>query len=59
MSFRNTGSRRGAEVVELYVSDGHSKVDRPTHELKGFRRVELNPGESQTLQFAPDRGALS
>jgi beta-glucosidase len=55
----NTGTRAGAEVVELYVHDGHSKIDRPVHELKGFHRVELKPGESQTVKFNLDRAALS
>ena len=36
-------------MVQLYVHDGHSKIDRPAHELKGFKRVELKPGESQTV----------
>jgi beta-glucosidase len=56
---RNTGSRPGAEVVQLYVHDGHSKIDRPIHELKGFARVELKPGETKTVQFKLDRAALS
>jgi len=56
---RNTGSRAGAEVVQLYVHDGHSKIDRPSHELKGFQRVELKPGESKTVRFKLDRAALS
>ena len=55
----NTGTRSGAEVVELYVHDGHSKIDRPVHELKGFHRVELKPGETQTVSFTLDRAALS
>jgi beta-glucosidase len=56
---RNTGSRSGAEVVQLYVHDGHSKIDRPERELKGFRRVELSPGESKTVTFTLDRAAFS
>jgi beta-glucosidase len=56
---RNTGSRAGAEVAELYIHDGHSKIDRPVHELKGFQRVELTPGETKTVQFTIDRSALS
>jgi len=56
---RNGGSRAGAEVVELYVHDGHSKVDRPVKELKGFRRVELAAGESKVVAFKVDRAALS
>ncbi|HEU5403491.1 MAG TPA: glycoside hydrolase family 3 C-terminal domain-containing protein, partial [Terriglobales bacterium] len=59
LRLRNTGSRSGAEVVQLYVHDGHSRLDRPIHELKGFERVELKPGESQTVQFKLDRAALS
>lgn len=56
---RNTGSRAGAEVVELYVHPNHAKLDRPAHELKGFRRLELKPGESRRVQFALDHAAFS
>jgi beta-glucosidase len=51
VTVKNTGLRAGAEVVELYLHDGHSKIDRPEHELKGFRRVELKPGESKQVDF--------
>jgi beta-glucosidase len=51
VTVKNTGSRAGAEVVELYLHDGHSKIDRPERELKGFRRVELKPGESKQVDF--------
>ena len=56
---KNTGSRAGAEVVQLYIHDVHSKIDRPVHELKGFERVELQPGETKTVHFVVDRTALS
>jgi beta-glucosidase len=56
---RNTGTRDGAEVVELYVHDGHSKIDRPVHELKGFERVELQAGGTKTVQFTLNRADLS
>ncbi|MGA2806504.1 MAG: glycoside hydrolase family 3 C-terminal domain-containing protein [Terracidiphilus sp.] len=59
LNVRNSGSRAGAEVVELYVHDGHAKVDRPARELKGFQRVELKPGETRTVEFTLDRAALS
>ena len=59
LKVRNSGSRAGAEIVELYVHDGHSKIDRPVHELKGFQRVEVKPGETKTVQFTLDRAALS
>jgi beta-glucosidase len=48
----NTGRRAGAEVVQLYVGNPGASVPRPVRELKGFRRVELKPGESQTVHFS-------
>ncbi|MGH8231313.1 MAG: glycoside hydrolase family 3 C-terminal domain-containing protein, partial [Steroidobacteraceae bacterium] len=48
---RNTGSRLGDEVVQLYLRDQVSSATRPIKELKGFRRVTLKPGESQTVSF--------
>jgi beta-glucosidase len=45
----NTGSRRGDEVVQLYVHDPVSSVVRPGKELKGFTRVTLEPGETRTV----------
>jgi beta-glucosidase len=58
INVRNTGQRSGADVVQLYVHDGHSKIDRPAHELKGFSRVELNPGESKTIELQLDNSAF-
>jgi beta-glucosidase len=58
LKVKNTGQRAGAEVVQLYVHDGHSKIDRPMHELKAFSRVELKPGEKQTVKFVLDRSAF-
>jgi beta-glucosidase len=55
----NTGTSSGAEVVQLYVHDGHSKIDRPIHELKSFSRVELKPGETQTVHFTLNQSAFS
>ncbi len=48
---KNTGSRAGAEVVQLYLADVKCSVPRPVKELKGFRRVELQPGEEKTVAF--------
>ena len=59
VNVRNTGSRAGAEVVEVYVHDGHSKIDRPVHELKAFSRVELQPGETKAVQFSLQNPAFS
>jgi beta-glucosidase len=58
LKVRNTGHRAGGEVVQLYVRDGHSKIDRPAHELKAFSRAELKPGETQTVEFKLDRSAF-
>lgn len=47
----NTGEREGTEVVQLYIRDLVSSVTRPVKELKGFRKVRLQPGESTTVTF--------
>ncbi len=47
----NTGKREGTEVVQLYIRDVVSSVTRPVKELKGFRRVSLQPGETTTVTF--------
>jgi beta-glucosidase len=59
VSVRNTGSRAGTEVVQLYVRDVEASLDRPEKELKGFKRVDLRPGEARTLTFTLDKAALS
>ncbi|WP_252263376.1 glycoside hydrolase family 3 C-terminal domain-containing protein [Paracidobacterium acidisoli] len=46
---KNTGSRAGDEVVQLYVAHTGSKVARPNEELEGFDRVSLAPGETKTV----------
>ncbi|MDX1429212.1 MAG: glycoside hydrolase family 3 C-terminal domain-containing protein, partial [Rhodothermales bacterium] len=52
----NTGSRCGSEVVQMYIRDRVSSVTRPVKELKGFRRVYLEPGERATvsIDIAPE-----
>jgi len=47
----NTGSKPGDEVVQLYIRDEVSSVTRPVKELRGFRRVALKPGETQTVEL--------
>ena len=56
----NTGRTAGDEVVQLYVRDVVSSVTRPVKELKGFKRVSLQPGETRTvtLDITPDRLAF-
>ena len=47
----NTGRRAGTEVAQLYLRDDAATVTRPVRELRGFRRVTLQPGQTQTLRF--------
>jgi len=55
----NTGSRQGAEVIQLYIRDIESSVVRPLKELKGFSRLELSPGETKTASISLDKRAFS
>jgi beta-glucosidase len=55
----NTGTRAGADVAQVYVGDRHASVPRPVKELKGFARVELNPGETRHIEVTLDRRAFS
>lgn len=47
----NTGSVRGKETIQIYVSDEDSRLKRPEKELKAFTKVELEPGETKTVTF--------
>lgn len=47
----NTGAVKGKEVVQLYISDLKSSVDRPVKELKGFNKVELAPGQTANVSI--------
>lgn len=47
----NTGEVAGEEVVQLYITDVEASVDVPKYALKGFQRVSLAPGASQTVSF--------
>ena len=51
---KNTGTISGVEVVQLYIAPPKSGIFRPVRELKGFERVELEPGESKTVEFTLD-----
>lgn len=59
VNVKNTGSRTGSEVVQLYIHDIKSSVDRPYKELKGFAKVNLKPGESRDVEISIDKRALS
>jgi len=48
----NTGTVPGEETVQLYIHDLYGSVVRPVKELKGFRKVNLAPGEAQDVEFS-------
>ena len=54
----NIGRYTGKEVVQLYISDVESTLDKPVKELKGFEKVELAPGEEKLVQFTITRQML-
>ncbi len=49
---KNTGTCKGKETVQLYIGDDKASVIRPQKELKHFKKIELQPGEEQTVTFA-------
>jgi beta-glucosidase len=49
---KNTGNRAGDEVVQMYVRDTVSSVTRPIKELRGFKKINLKPGETKTVALA-------
>jgi beta-glucosidase len=51
VTVKNTGKMYGAEVVQLYVSDLNTKIQRPIKELKAFEKVFLKPGEQRKINF--------
>jgi beta-glucosidase len=51
LTITNTGPVAGKEVVQLYVSDPVSRLQRPVKELKGFSKVTLEPGEGEEVRF--------
>jgi beta-glucosidase len=55
---RNSGSRAGDEVVQLYIHQQYGSASRPVRELKGFERVSLAPGETRTVRFTLGRREL-
>ncbi len=55
----NSGKREGAEVVQLYIQDVESSVERPIKELKGFRKIKLKPGKKVKVTFELNKGDFS
>lgn len=59
VTVKNTGTREGQEVVQLYISDKKSSLPRPVKELKGFRKIKLAPGEEKEISFTINKDTLS
>ncbi|MEY2191123.1 glycoside hydrolase family 3 C-terminal domain-containing protein [Neobacillus sp. BF23-41] len=59
VTVKNTGDRAGKEIVQLYVKDVKSSVNRPEKELKGFEKVDLQPGEEKTVTFLLNKRAFA
>jgi beta-glucosidase len=55
----NTGRRAGDEVAQLYIRHLSSRVERPIEELRGFRRITLEPGETRTVEFSVPVSSLA
>jgi len=59
LEVKNIGDRRGDDVVQLYLRDVVASVTRPVKELKGFKRIAIEPGEKRTIVFTLTTGQLS
>jgi beta-glucosidase len=59
VTLTNTGARAADEVVQLYLHQRFGSASRPVRELKGFRRVTLQPGQKQEINFTVDRAGRS
>ena len=55
MSVKNTGTRTGDEVVQLYIHDPVASISQPVRRLRGFERVTLKPGETRRVTFTLDK----
>ena len=59
VTVRNTGDRRGKDVVQLYVGDEVASVTPPVRRLRGFKKIDLAPGAEETVSFVLNRHDLS
>jgi beta-glucosidase len=55
----NSGKMKGAETAQMYIRDIKSSLIRPIKELKGFAKIELNPGETKTVSMKINKSSLS
>ncbi|KAH8594478.1 putative beta-glucosidase H [Bisporella sp. PMI_857] len=59
LKVKNTGSRAGSEILQLYISAPNSPTQRPVRELHGFDKIFLRPGEERMVRVAVDKYATS
>lgn len=59
VTIKNTGNRKGKEVVQLYVKNPKQTIMRPIKELKGFQKIQLEPGEEKEITFTLEKDAFS
>ena len=59
VNVKNTGNVTGKEIVQLYVNDVESRVIRPDKELKGFEKIQLQPGEEKVVTFVLGKRAFA
>ncbi|MHA1884475.1 MAG: glycoside hydrolase family 3 C-terminal domain-containing protein [Promethearchaeota archaeon] len=59
LDITNSGEQLGAEVIQLYIQDVECSVERPLKELKGFKKVKLDPKEKKTVRFELTNDDLS
>jgi len=59
VTVKNTGTRAGKEIVQLYIQDVESRVIRPEKELKGFEKVLLQPREEKTISFTLNKRSFA
>jgi len=51
VNVRNAGQREGREIIQMYIRDDYSQITRPVKELKGFKKINLKPGEEIPVEF--------
>lgn len=59
LKIQNTGSSKGAEVIQVYIRDVESSLPRPFKELKAFQKITLEPGQTSTVKFSINKEMLA
>lgn len=59
IDIKNTGQREGSEIIQLYIGEDESKIERPPKELKNFAKISLKPGETKTVEMEVKKDDLA